>query len=201
LKRVVSFIFILTMLGAANAAKLVDNVTDTMIAYTFFMQEDPKFVDILSFPISSNITKKDLMLLKQFNQMYPKKIESNEKYRQVHDRCQKVSHHTYKIKARKKGWLTNIEEFFTVTSKNHDTAHAIGKDAGRLSIICLETAESKTCDKNVKNFKFDGCKAIEIKMNDEFLVAKYRVNDSMEMKRVNVQSSDKSSRGSKVSEK
>jgi len=165
-------------------SKLVDNVSDTMIAYTFFMQEDPKFVDILSYPISSNITKKDLMLLKQFNQMFPKRIKTNVKYRQVHNHCQKVSHHTYKIKAHKKGWLTSIEKFLTVTAKNHDTAHAIGKDAGRLYIICLETAESKTCTKDTKDFKFDGCKAIELKMNDEFLVEKYRVNDSMELKKV-----------------
>jgi len=191
-------ILFFVLLGSVSSAKTVDNVSDTMIAYTFFMQEDPMFVDILSYPVSSNITKEDLMLIKQFNQMYPKRIETNVKYRQVADTCQKVSHHTYQIKSHKKGWLTNIEDFLRVTTKNHDTAQVLGKDAGRLFIICLENTKSKTCDADVKKFKFEGCKAIEIKMNDDYLVAKFKVNDSMELKRIDVQPSNNSSSGAKV---
>ena len=181
-------------------AKDLDNVSDGMIIYTFFVQEDAKFVNALHFPISSNITKDDLVLLKYLNQMYPQKDKEEVEYRDIGaNKCQKITNSIYTIKAIRKGWLTTVEQLASGRVKNHMSAHHLGKDAGVFSTICIEEGNFSCGSKGIKEFNFKGCKAISLEMNEDFIVAKYKVNDSMEMKRIDVRpSKSEPSKGSRV---
>ena len=176
-------VIIYLLVSVSVFSQNLNNVPAYMLAHVIVMTENPTFINSIIYPASSDLTKEELMLIKNHNQMFPVEKKVDITYKEDNLKCQKISNYYYDIKATKKGFLTKVEDLFSVTTKNHDTARLLGNKAGALHVMCIDEIAGSCGSKRIKEFNFKGCKAISLKMELEYLVHRYEhVNDSNQLK-------------------